>query len=65
MFMFFDFLTAAGTANRGSLKYSRIASSEFQKFQENLERLTTLSDFSALRGSTGRFSFRISDECGN
>src|SRR6478672_8898087 len=45
MFMFFDFLTAAGTANRGSLKYSRIAPSKFQKFQENLERLTTLSDF--------------------
>jgi hypothetical protein len=65
MFMIFRFLNAAGTANRGSLKYSRIASSEFQKFQENLERLTTLSDFSALRGSTGMFSFRISDERGN
>lgn len=47
--MIFRFLNAAGTANRGSLKYSRIASSEFQKFQENLERLTTLSDFSTLK----------------
>jgi hypothetical protein len=54
MFMFFGFLTAAGTANRGSLKYSRIAASKFQKFQENLERLTTLSDFSTLKKLHGK-----------